>query len=227
MKYDLAIFDMDGTLIDSMWIWKELAVRSFTSRGMKSPDNLEHKLFSMTFLDAAEFCIKESGADITKEELLEEWTCEASIMYEKDITLKPFTKEFLIYLKSLGFTLCINTANFREVAEMVLERFSLSQFFDSITVTEEVNASKSFPDVFLLSAAKHNVKPERCIVFEDSYFAVQGAKAAGMSVIGVYDEYAKHIENEMRNLADAYIYSFEELNNSSRFVEFTKNSKTD
>lgn len=211
MKYDLAIFDMDGTIIDSMWIWKDLALRSFTRRGVRAPENLEHTLFSMNFMDAAEYCIKESGYSMTKEQLVEEWTRDARLMYEKEITLKPFTRELLSYLKSLGLTLCLTTANFKEVADMILERFSLTDFFDSITVTSEVNTSKLLPDVFLLTAAKHHVKPERCIVFEDSYYAVQGAKAAGMSVIGVYDDYAQHTEQDIRQLADAYIYSFEEF----------------
>lgn len=211
MKYDLAIFDMDGTLIDSMWIWKDLALRSFTRRGVQAPENLEHTLFSMNFIDAADYCIKESGADMTKEQLVDEWTRDARLMYESEITLKPFTREFLTHLKSLGLTLCLTTANFKEVAVMILQRFALTDFFDSITVTSEVNASKMQPDVFLLTAAKHHVQPERCIVFEDSYYAVQGAKAAGMSVIGVYDDFARHTEQEIRHLADAYIYSFEEF----------------
>lgn len=214
----MAIFDMDGTIIDSMWIWRDLAYRSFIKRGRKVPENLARDMYAMNFLDAADYCIKASGQEITKEQLVEEWTRDALLMYEEEITLKPYTREFLTHLKSLGLTLCLTTANYKDVAVKVLERFSLSSVFDSITVTQEVNAGKSRPDVFLLTAAKHNIKPERCIVFEDSYFAAQGAKAAGMSVIGVYDEFAGHTEPDMRQLADAYIYSFEELKEYSHFT---------
>ncbi len=207
---------MDGTIIDSMWIWKELALRSFTQRGVQAPDNLELTLFSMNFLDAADYCIKESGADMTKEQLVEEWMRDAQRMYEQDITLKPFTRELLDHLKSLGMTICLTTANFKEVAGMILDKFSLTSLFDSVTVTSEVNASKLKPDVFLLTASKHQTKPERCVVFEDSYYAVLGAKAAGMGVIGVFDDFAKHMEQDIRLLADAYIYSFGELMDDPR-----------
>ena len=220
MKYDLAIFDMDGTIIDSMWIWKELALRTFTQRGVRAPENLELMLFSMDFLDAADYCIRESGVDMTKEQLVEEWTRDAQRMYEQEITLKPYTREMLEHLRSLGMTLCLTTANFKEIAVMILDKFSLTSLFDSVTTTSEVNASKLQPDVFLLTALKHQTKPERCVVFEDSYYAVQGAKAAGMGVIGVFDDFAKHTEPDIRLLADAYIYSFGELlEDPSLFIE--------
>jgi len=214
----MAIFDMDGTIVDSMWIWEALAIRSFTKKGMKVPENLAHEMYAMDFMDAADYCIKASGQEMTKEQLVEEWTRDALLMYDEEITLKPFTRELLTQLKSLGVTLCLTTANYKEVAVRVLERFSLSSLFDSITVTGEVNASKSLPDVFLLTAAKHHIRPDRCVVFEDSYFAVQGAKAAGMSVIGVYDRFAEHTEKDIRQLADTYIYSFEELNEHHLFT---------
>ncbi len=211
MKYKVAIFDMDGTIIDSMWIWKELAMNSFTRRGIEAPDDLEQKIFSMNFVDAATFCIEHSGSLMAPEELIEEWTRDAKTMYNERITLKSSTIDLLEHLKSEGYTICLTTANWLEIAEKILDRFEIRQFFDSITVTQEVSRGKTFPDVFLLTAKKHNVEPESCIVFEDSYYAVVGAKAAGMTVIGVYDEYARHSENDIRIASDAYIYSFDEL----------------
>ncbi len=217
MNYDLAIFDMDGTIVDSMWIWKELAHRSFTSRGVQVPESMAKDMSEMEFLDAAQYCIQQSGHEITKEQLVTEWTMEARSMYEGEVTLKSHTRELLDHLKSIGLTLCLTTANYRDVAVAVLNRFGLSSYFDSITVTEEANAGKSQPDVFLLTASKHGADPKRCIVFEDSLYAVQGAKAAGMSVVGVYDDLTKNMEDEMRQMTDVYIYSFEELEDDIRF----------
>jgi len=219
VKYDLAIFDMDGTIIDSMWIWKDLVVDSFKRNGIDIPENFEQAIFSMTFLESAQYYIEVTKEITTPEQLIEEWSLNARLMYKNDITLKPFTEEFLIYLKSLGITICLTTSNFKDIAVMILKRFSLLSYFDSITVTQEVTRSKSFPDVFLITASKHHVNPEKCIVFEDSYYAAQGAKAAGMAVVGVYDEYAKHFEDDFRQLADSYVYSFEELYKNDEFFK--------
>lgn len=217
---------MDGTIIDSMWIWKELAHRSFTGRGIEVPESLAKDMSAMDFLDAAQYCIQKSGLIVTKEQLVEEWTREARNMYDGEVTLKPYTREFLEHLKSLGITLCLTTANYRNVAVAVLNRFGLSDYFESITVTEEANAGKSQPDVFLLTASKHQADPKRCIVFEDSLYAIQGAKAAGMSVVGVYDDLTKNMEDEIRGLADVYVYSFEELIENIRFNELIRNEKS-
>lgn len=219
LKYNTAIFDMDGTLINSMGIWKDLAVRSFIKRGIQPPENLEHTIFSMTFAEAAAYCIEKSGMDKTPEELTEEWNRDALLLYKTEIELKPFAKELLVHLKDLGYTICLTTSNFKEVAEMVLDRFELSPLFDCITATQEVSRSKLHPDVFLLTASKLHVNPEKCLVFEDSYYAVQGAKAAGMSVVGVYDEYARHLEGEIKKSADYYIYSFDELIQNDSFLK--------
>ncbi|MHB1485521.1 MAG: HAD family hydrolase [Saccharofermentanales bacterium] len=219
MKYEAVIFDMDGTIIDSMWIWNELASRSFTRNGIDVPDNLEHTIFSMNFVEAADYCIKLIGSDQTPDQLIEEWSKDAQLLYAEEITLKPFIREFLQFLKESGYIVCLTTANFLEIAKMILDRFSLTSYFDSITVTSEVERSKLFPDVFLLTAKKHNIEPGKCIVFEDSFYAIKGAKEAGMTVIGVYDDFTKHLEDEIKQMTDDFIYTFENIEKNSRFFK--------
>jgi HAD superfamily hydrolase (TIGR01509 family) len=211
MKYELAIFDLDGTLIDSMGIWKDMASQWFIRHHHPVPENLETEIFSMTFLDAARYCLSFLSADMTPEELLAEWSQAAKERYQKDLLLKPYTTEILSRVKEAGMKISLTTSNFRDVAVETIDRLGIARFFDSITVTQEVARSKYFPDVYLLAAKKLNISPERCIVFEDSYYSIHGAKAAGMYVIGVYDSYSKYFRKPIENLADRYILSFENI----------------
>ncbi|MHB1452469.1 MAG: HAD family hydrolase [Saccharofermentanales bacterium] len=219
MKFRSAIFDMDGTIIDSMGIWKELASRTFLDHGIEVPQDLESRIFTMTFLESAEYCLQLSGSGKTAEELVEEWNQGASVYYKSDISLKPYAEEFIIYLKQMGMKLSLTTSNFMEIALDVLGRLNVLQYFDSITATQEVSRSKLYPDVFLLSAARLETDPPDCIVFEDSHSSILGAKAAGMFVVGVYDEYARFHETSIRQNSDRYILSFEELLGNDEFFK--------
>lgn len=215
---------MDGTVIDSMGVWKELAARSFEENSIPVPDDLEHRIFSMTFTEAAEYCIGLSGMRITPAELVDEWNQKAREFYRTDIPLKPGADEFIKYLKNLGMKISLTTSNFYEIAIDVLKRNGLYPLFDSVTSTQEVTRSKLYPDVFLLSAERLGTRPEDCIVFEDSYTSVLGAKKAGMYVVGIYDKYASFAEESIRREAHSYIISFRELlNNDGFFLEGENN----
>lgn len=217
VKFRSAIFDMDGTIIDSMGIWKDLASRSFVDHGIEIPEDLESKIFTMTFLESAEYCLQLSGSEKSAEDLVDEWSRGAAEYYKTAIPLKPYAKEFIVYLKQLGLTLSLTTSNFKEIAVDVLGRLDILKYFDSVTVTQEVSRSKLYPDVFLLSASRLQTDPSECIVFEDSHSSVIGAKAAGMFVVGVYDEFARFHETSIRQNSDRYIHSFDELLGNDRF----------
>lgn len=210
---------MDGTIIDSMGIWKELASRTFRDHGIEVPEDLESKIFTMTFLESAEYCLQLSGSDKTADELVEEWSLGAASYYKTDIPLKPYAEEFIVYLKQMGLKLSLTTSNFKEIALDVLGRLDILKYFDSITATQEVTRSKLYPDVFLLSATRLQTDPLDCIVFEDSHSSIIGAKAAGMFVVGVYDEYARFHETSIKQNSDKYIMSFDELLGNDGFFK--------
>lgn len=216
-RFKSAIFDMDGTLIDSMGIWKDIAEESFKENGLDVPAEFEHKIFSMTFSQSAEYCIKMADLDIEPDDLVAEWNYKALEYYNTDIPLKPYAVEFIEYLRGLGMTISLTTSNFYDVAKSLLERKGISELFDSLTSTQEVTRSKLYPDVFLLSSERLGTQPSGCIVFEDSYTSVIGAKRAGMYVVGVFDKYAAFAEDMIRYKSDRYILSFSELLNDDAF----------
>jgi len=206
-----AIFDMDGTLIDSMGVWNKIDIDFLQKRGFKVPENLKSSIEHLTFIECAEYFKKNFVLQDTLQEIMAEWSEMAKNEYEYNIKLKPGVKEYLNLLKSLGIKISIATSNTLSLIEKVLKSNDIYCFFDSITTIEEVTRGKNFPDIYLLAAKKLGVLPKECIVFEDILPAVLGAKAAGMKVVGVNDAYSDYQQEDIMKHADKYIFEFYEL----------------
>lgn len=206
-----AIFDMDGTLIDSMGVWTKIDIDFLEKRGFQVPQNLKSSIEHLTFLECAEYFKEKFALQDTLQEIMDEWNEMAKDAYEYNIRLKPGVKEYLNLLKTLGIKLSIATSNTLSLIEKVLKSNEIYCFFDSITTVDEVTRGKNFPDIYLLAAKKLGVLPTECIVFEDILPAVLGAKAAGMKVIGVNDAYSDYQQDDIRKHVDKYIFEFYEL----------------
>ncbi|MBC8061093.1 MAG: HAD family phosphatase [Clostridiaceae bacterium] len=210
-KIKAAIFDMDGTLIDSMGVWSKIDIDFLEKRGFLAPENLKSNIEHLTFLECAEYFKDNFALTNTLQEIMDEWTEMAQSEYEYNIRLKPGVKEYLNLLKTLGIKISIATSNNLALIEKVLKNNEVYDYFDSITTIDEVKRGKNFPDIYLLAAKKLGVLPNECIVFEDILPAVLGAKAAGMKVIGVYDAYSDYQQKDIIKHADKYIFEFYEL----------------
>jgi HAD superfamily hydrolase (TIGR01509 family) len=208
-----AIFDLDGTMVDSMGVWLKIN-RDFIIERNLPVANIEEvglMLKSMNYIEIAEFFIKKFGLPETSDELISIWSEMAYREYTRNVQMKEGVKPFLIKLRSLGLKMGVATTTKRRIAESVLERHNILTIFNTLVTFEEIGIGKENPDIFLVTAAKLKVEPEKCIVFEDSLHAVKGAKKAGMKVFGVFDHSSAHEKDEILNLADGYIHSFEEL----------------
>jgi len=205
------IFDLDGTLIDSMWVWGKIDEDYFKNRNMVLPSNLKSQIEHLSFDDTAQYFKTNFGILDTIEEIKKEWTDFAYVEYLNNVKLKPGVVEFLSLLKTLNIKIGLATSSSTALLEAVLQANGIYHFFDSITLTDEVSRGKSFPDVYLLAAEKLGVTPAECIVFEDILPAVKGAKAAGMKVIGVYDDFSKLDRDDIINHADMYIIEYHEI----------------
>jgi len=206
-----AIFDLDGTLIDSMWVWGKIDEDYFKNRNMVLPSNLKSQIEHLSFDDTAQYFKTNFGILDTIEEIKKEWIDFAYVEYLNNVKLKPGVVEFLSLLKTLNIKIGLATSSSTALLEAVLQANGIYHFFDSITLTDEVSRGKSFPDVYLLAAEKLGVTPAECIVFEDILPAVKGAKAAGMKVIGVYDDFSKLDRDDIINHADMYIIEYHEI----------------
>ncbi|WMJ80239.1 HAD family phosphatase [Clostridium sp. MB40-C1] len=206
-----AIFDMDGTLIDSMWVWTKIDIDFLKKRNLECPKNLKSKIEHLSFEQTAIYFKKNFNLEESIQEIMDEWNDMAFKEYKLNVKLKYGAKKYLDILKSAGIRIGLATSNCTLLLETGLKVNGIYEYFDVITTTDEVSRGKQFPDVYLLTAQKLGVKPEECIVFEDILPAIIGAKAAGMKVVGIHDEYSKNQEKDMISVADKYIYEYSEL----------------
>lgn len=206
-----AIFDMDGTIIDSMWVWYAINKDYLHKRNLTMPTDLKEKIETMTFKESALYFKDRFQIEDSVETIMDEWNEMAKSSYSNGVKLKPGVYEYLTKLKEKDIKIGLATSNYSKLVDLALSQNNIKHFFDAITTTEEVEREKSFPDIYLLTAKKLNVEPEKCIVFEDILPAIKGAKLAGMTVVGVQDEYSLDQWESIMEYSDHWIEKYDEL----------------
>lgn len=203
-----AIFDLDGTLLDSMSVWRAVDVAFFHKRGMELPGGYTDAVKAMNFPQAAEYTIRRCNLAESAEAVVAEWNAMVGDAYARRLPLKPGAEALLRSMRGGGVRLGLATASRRELYEPALRRNGVFELFDAFTTTDEVARGKGFPDIYLRAAEKLGVAPCRCAVFEDILAGIRGAKAAGMRAVGVYDLHSASERPHMERLADAYVEDF-------------------
>lgn len=206
-----AIFDLDGTLIDSMWVWEQIDIDYLGEKNIEVPENLNNEIGHLSFNQVAVYFKERFKLEDSLEEIKKSWSDIAYYHYSTDIKLKNGVIEFFNFLKESNIKIGLATSNSLHLLEAVLKNNGIYDYFDSITITDEVSVGKHEPDVYLLASKKLGVPPEECVVFEDIIQAVKGAKKAGMKVIGVEDVRSLGDKNAILSLADNFITDFREI----------------
>jgi beta-phosphoglucomutase-like phosphatase (HAD superfamily) len=196
------IFDLDGTLLDSMNVWGKVDIDFLQKRGITVPSDYMDSISSMIFTECAVYTINRFNLPDSIDSLMREWTDMAAYAYGHTVLMKPYAKEYLLTLRERGAKLGIATSLSAELYEPALRGHGIYDWFGVICNSDEVGCGKSRPDVFLLAAKKLGVPPCDCIVFEDILPAIKTAKDAGMKVCGVYDEAAADDWEKIKKTAD-------------------------
>lgn len=207
------IFDLDGTLVDSMWMWKQIDIDFLGSKGIPYPENLESEIEGMSFDETADYFARTFPLEETAEELKVIWNNMARENYEKKVPLKSGVKKFLTYLKKQNVKTGIATSNSRDLLQAVSKAHDLFSYIDVFLTSDEVKKGKPAPDVFLKVAEKLSVEPKNCLVFEDIPNGILAGKRAGMEVCAIEDMYSIDLTVNKKKLADYYIKDYNEVLN--------------
>lgn len=211
MDFKAAIFDLDGTVLDSMHVWRKVDENFLKKRGIEVTAEYTNAVSSMNFDQAADYTIKKYLLKETLQEVIEEWKSMVDCEYKSNIRLKKGALKYLLKLKSDGKKLGVASALSFELMESVLKNNNIYHLFDAFSATSEVKRGKGFPDIYLLTAERLKEAPENCIVFEDILPGIRGALCAGMKVCGVYEKASEHFIEQIKNEADYFINDFTEL----------------
>ena len=211
LDYEAAIFDLDGTLIDSMGMWGEIDIEYLEKFGIEVPENLQRDLEGLRFTEVAEYFRERFGITDSVAEIGQTWIDMAEYKYRHDIPLKPGARELIRKMSENGVRMAIASSNHLRLIEEILRIHGISEYFDTITTCDDVTANKPEPDVYLYTAEKLGTSPSSCIVFEDIPIGIQSGKRAGMTVAAVHDTYSENVREQKEMEADFFIEDYYEL----------------
>ena len=205
------IFDLDGTLVDSMWMWRQIDVEYLGRYGIELPDDLQSSIEGMSFSETAEYFKERFQLEDPVEKIKADWNEMAWDKYANQVPLKAGVADFLDELRQKDIKMGIATSNSRELVDLVTKKNQIHSYFQSIRTSCEVDKGKPSPDIYLLVAKDLGVNPGDCLVFEDVVQGIMAGKNADMKVCAVKDAYSEDQDIEKRALSDYYINSYVEL----------------
>ena len=176
---DAVLFDLDGTLVDSMWMWKEIDIEYLGRFGYTCPPDLQKIIEGMSFSETAEYFKSRFQIPDSIDEIKAAWIQMSIEKYRNEVPLKPGALRLLQYLERTGKKAGIATSNGRDMVDAVLESLQICPYFQVIATACEVAAGKPAPDIYLEVARRLQTDPSRCMVFEDVPAGILAGKRAG------------------------------------------------
>ena len=202
-----AIFDFDGTLVDSMFIWDTIGEDYLRTLGKEPHEDLKETFMTLTLDEAAEYYRTHYGVTLSVKEIVDGVNAMVEGIYRTKVTLKPGVAEYLAWLRVNGVRMCIATVTDRYLVEETLDRLGILPYFSEIFTCAEVGYGKDKPIIYRKALEHLGTKKEETYVFEDLPFALKTAKDDGFRTVGVYDRH-ENCQEELKQLANYYILDF-------------------
>jgi len=200
-----AIFDIDGTILDSMSIWDTAAKRFLKTLGIEAEPGLDKMLFSMSMAEGAEYLKDRYSLDMDTKAIMDGINRTIEDFYYNQVHLKEGVEQFLKDMKQAGIKMTAATSTDRYVVESAFKRLNIMNYFSRIFTCTEIGAGKTKPDIYLAAAEHMGTLPEDTWVFEDALYAIRTAKKAGFRTVGVYDASSMEDMEEIKSICDIYL----------------------
>lgn len=209
--FDAVIFDLDGTLVDSMWVWTKIDEVYLGRFGFEVPNTLQAEFEGMSFTETALYVKERFNIPDDVEAIKAEWNKLAFEFYQKQVPLKTSVLAFLDYLKEQDIKVGIATSNSHELVNAVLEAHGIRECFEVICTSCEVERGKPYPYIYQRVAEKLGVNVHRCLAFEDVPNGVLATKRAGMTVCAIKDRQNEETEARLHKEAHYFIEDYSKV----------------
>ncbi len=208
---EAVLFDLDGSLMDSMWLWSRIDVEFLADYGIDCPSTIQNDIEGMNVIETAKYFIERFELPDSEEKIIEIWNEMAKDKYANEVPLKDGAYEFLMYCVDNGIKLGICSCNTPELLDIVLKKHNIKELFGTIISGNDTQKGKPDPECYLKAAADLNVNPKKCLVFEDIVYGIMAGKNANMQVCAVEDDYSMYQKQAKMESADYYINTYKEI----------------
>ena len=202
-----AIFDFDGTIVDSMYIWENISMDYLRSLGIEPKEKLNEVFEKYSLEQAARYYQKNYGVKLTADEIISGVNEMIRSFYRTKVVLKKGIENYLSYLGGLGVKMCVATLSDKELVKDTLERLGVLKHFSQILSCTDFESGKNTPDIYREALSFLGTPKEKTFVFEDALYALRTAKSDGFKTIAVFDTY-EYAQEELKKLADLYILDY-------------------
>lgn len=212
---EAVLFDLDGTLVDSMWMWREIDEIYLKRFDLTLPNSLQAAIEGMSFTETATYFKNTFNLPQKVDQIKQDWYEMAYEKYANEVPLKDGAMNFLAELKERGIPAGIATSNGITLVDAVLDALDIRRYISTICTGCDVAKGKPAPDIYLKAAANLDVSSQHCLVFEDIPMGILAGKNAGMKVCAIEDDFSLDQRIRKRQLADYYIHSYQDISRES------------
>ena len=216
------IFDMDGTLLDSMEMWRSLDSRFLRAHGVEPPPDISDIVKTMTVEEGSAYYAERFGLGLTPQQVSDEIEEMAAAAYREYLPLKPYALEFLEMAGENGIRCAVASATYSKLLSAAIDRLGIREQFVCILTPQEGYAGKDTPELYLAAAEQIGAVPEEIIVFEDALHAAETAKRAGFYVVGIAEPLYADEWAQMQAVCDRTISGWQEICGQDFFTQIKK-----